>query len=41
MIETPFTYALSLGPTGHLRLATDIGFTGPDLFWEGDPVGQV
>ena len=37
MIETPFTYALSLRPTGHLRLATDIGFTGPDLFWEGEP----
>jgi CubicO group peptidase (beta-lactamase class C family) len=38
LIETPFTYALHIGPTGHLRLRTDIGFEGSELFWEGDPI---
>ena len=38
LIETPFAHTVRVGPTGRLRLGTDVGFAGPDQFWEGDPL---
>ncbi len=38
LIETPFTSTVRVGPTGTLRLGTDVGFAGPDQFWLGDPI---